>query len=225
MLMSTKPTWEEIAKAALEEAAREDARRGVRYGSGDAGNKAWHIVRAVGKSDLQVQERLHDLHIEFYYPQVLEMRKVPRRQLSASQRRSNVEIKRPQPSPMFPKYIFVHFDMERGGWRDLFRHAGVGGMVCHGDLPVWVPDTLISSIKGRENNGLVPGTVATRVVFNVGDMVTVTSGPFASFPAVVERGLDVAIEDLDPEDRISVAISIFGRATPAELEVWQVAKH
>jgi transcription antitermination factor NusG len=40
----------------------------------------------------------------------------------------------------------------------------------------------------------------------------------------VEQGLDVAIEKLDPGMRIKVAVNIFGRATPVELEYWQVAK-
>lgn len=217
------PTWGDVVKRALEEAEREAEKRPwLKPSANDA--KSWYIVRSIGKSDVHVLKMLKDLKIEFYYPQVLQMQKRPRRELSAKQRRSGVEIREPRPAPLFPKYIFTHFDMGRDGWREVFKFAGVGGMVCEGDLPVRVSDALISSIKGRENNGVVPGNEATRIVFGIGDEVRVTDGPFASFPGVVERGLDIPIEELDPEARIRVAVSIFGRATPVDLHVWQVTK-
>lgn len=185
---------------------------------------AWYIVRSVGRTDEAVLDWLKRLNIETYYPKVLEMRALPKKKLSLAQRRSGEVIRKPQESALFPKYIFTHFDMGVSGWREIFKFAGVGGMVCCGDLPVFVPDSLIEGLKQREHNGAVPGHTVTRVLFNVGDNVMVTNGPFASFPGVVEMGLDKPIEELDPNDRIKVAVNIFGRATPVELEIWQVDK-
>lgn len=185
---------------------------------------AWYIVRSVGKSDHQVLDVLKKLKITTYYPIVLEMRKVAKRFLAPSQRGAGIVVRKPQPAPLFPRYIFTNFDMAQPDWREMFKFAGVGGMVCEGDLPVWVPDSLIDHIKEREHNGIIPGETATRVVFGIGDDVVVTDGPFASFPGIVERGLDCSIGDLDPLARIKVAVNIFGRATPVELEVWQVNK-
>jgi transcriptional antiterminator NusG len=184
----------------------------------------WYIVHAIGRPDSQVLEWLQKLKVDFYYPKVLEMRRVPRRQMSGAQRRSGVEVKKPQEAPLFPRYIFTNFDMGRSGWREVFKFAGCGGMVCEGDLPVWIPDGLIVSIKSREHNGMVPGATSVRVLFNLGDEVMVTSGPFASFPGIVERGVDIPIEELDPSTRIKVAVNVFGRATPLDLELWQVDK-
>ena len=187
-------------------------------------NDGYYILRSVGRTDKEALAWLDRFGIDTYYPVVMEMRKVPRRQLSATQRRSGVEIKKPQLSPLFPKYIFARMEMAKISWRDLFKFAGLGGMLCEGDLPVKVKPELINKIRARENNGVVAGSDSLKLLFDIGDEVMVTDGPFASFPGIVEHALDCAIEDVDPETRIVVAVNIFGRATPVELEHWQVAK-
>jgi len=186
---------------------------------------AWYFVRCVGRSDAQAIESLRDMKFEVYYPKILEMQPVPKRKLSAAQRISGVEIKKPQQIPLFPRYVMTRFDIQRSGWRDMFNFAGVGGLVCKNAMPARIDDALVVSIKGRENNGAVPGSASIRILFDVGDEVTVTAGPFASFPGIVESVLDTTVADLDPEARIKVAVNIFGRPTPVELELWQVAKH
>ena len=212
--------FREIAERALSHAATADAKT-PRNSSDDLG---WYVVRAVGKSDDYALDGLRRLEIETYYPQVLQMRKVPRRELSAAQRQSGVEIKKPRLGPLFPRYIFARFGMARQSWRDVFKIVGVGGMLCQGDLPVKVREDLIGAIRRRENDGSIKGSDTLRAVFGIGDRVVVTDGVFASFPGTVEKGIDCAIEDIDPDTRIKVAVDIFGRATPVDLEVWQVAK-
>src|ERR1700759_4672720 len=108
----------------------------------------------------------------------------------------------PSEIALFPRYVFTRFDIRQGGWHDAFEVAGVGGMVCRGGMPVYMPDETIASIKKRENNGLGPGKDSLRVVFGVGEELTVTNGPFASFPGIVEEGLDVPIEKLVASIRI-----------------------
>lgn len=205
--------WSEI-KAELEMEQRQRCGIGL----------SWHIVHCVGKQDGYVLDWLKKLHFESYYPGVREMRPVPRKQLSHSQRNSGVTIMRPRIVPFFPRYIFVRFDMGRHGWREIFRFVGVAGMVCEGELPVWVPDGLIESIRGREVDGAVPGKTPAKLLFAVGDEVRVSEGPFASFPGVVEEIPDKPIEEVDSEVRIKVLVNIFGRPTPVSLEINQVEK-
>lgn len=187
---------------------------------------AWVLGMAVGRSDQQVLDGLKRFDIPTYYPMVMEMRKVPKRQLSRLQRESGVEIMKPQSSPMFPRYVFMNLDghINQFELHDVFKRVGIGGMAYHNGRLVCVRDAEIDRLKGRENNGLIPGETATRVLFDIGDRVMVTAGPFASFPAIVESSLDVPIEELDPATRIKVAVNIFGRATRVDMEVWQVAK-
>lgn len=188
-------------------------------------SRRWHIVHCVGRSDEAIIDWLDEkFKFKTYYPSVREMRPVARKHLSRKQRSCGLTIMRPTVVPMFPRYVFVKFDMGTNDWRDVFRFAGATGMVCHGDLPVFVPDTLIDSIKSREVDGAVPGKTSARVVFAIGQHVTVIDGPFASFPGIVEKGLDIPIEELDADTRIKVAVNIFGRPTPVDLEITQVQK-
>lgn len=187
-------------------------------------NARWHIVHCVGKSDRHVVDWLKRLELETYYPGVREMRAVPKKELSQKQRKSGVKVMRPQVVPLFPRYMFVRFDMGKNGWRDMFRIAGVGGMVCHGEMPVWVPDGLIDDIRGKEVDGAVPGKTPAHLIFKVGEEVRVSGGPFASFLGVVDRLPTAAIEEIDPDDRIKVVIDIFGRSTSVDLEISQIEK-
>jgi transcriptional antiterminator NusG len=186
--------------------------------------RRWYIVHSAGRSDGDVAKWLGKFKFETYYPSVREMRAVPRKRLSHKQRACGMSIMRPAVVPLFPRYLFVRFDMGKQDWRDVFKFAGAVGMVCEGDLPVYVPDVLIDSIRSREVDGAVPGKTSARLVFAIGDQVRVTDGPFASFPGIVERGLDIPIEELDADTRIKVAVNIFGRPTPVDLEISQVEK-
>jgi len=215
-------TANETAERLLELSRQHESERLARAQS--AIEPRWYLVQCVRGSDAQAMHAFRRWDIETYYPQTLELRKVPRRQMSASQRVSGMEVRKPQPCPMFPRYLFAHFDIRHPSWHAAFEMGGVTGLVCKENMPVFVTDDLIASIKARENNGLVPGKESVRVIFGIGEHVMVTNGPFASFPGTVEEGLDVPIEKLEPDMRIKVAVNIFGRATPVELEHWQVAK-
>lgn len=182
----------------------------------------WYVVRSVGRRDTQVLDWLRRREIESYYPSVREMRPLPRRKLSQAQRRLGLEILRPTTVPLFPKYYFVRLRLTDESWHEVFRLGGLTGMVCKGNLPALIDDALIAHLRSCEVDGAVPGKMPIRMVFSIGDRVRVTDGPFASFNAVVEKGLDAEIQDLDGEVRITVAVDIFGRPTPVELSVDQV---
>src|SRR5215831_12477529 len=81
----------------------------------------WYLLQCAGRSDNGVREWLDRLAFENYYPMVREMRPVPRRKLTASQRRADMRIMRPQIVPFFPRYMFVRFDIGRDGWRSIFE--------------------------------------------------------------------------------------------------------
>lgn len=185
---------------------------------------SWHIVRCLGKSDVYVINWLEKLKIETYYPKVRELRPVPKKALSHRQRESGVTIIKPQIVPFFPRYIFVHFDMGKDGWRKIFDFVGVGGMAGYGELPIWVPESFLDRIRLREVGGAVPGKTPVKLIFEVGDEVMVSDGPFASFPGIVESILEKSIQDVDSETRIKVAVNLFGRQVPVDLEISQIEK-
>lgn len=185
----------------------------------------WFFVRIIRGTDQQAIDAFAHRGLTTYYPRIVELKRVPMRRLSAAQRASGVSIQKPVPSPLFPRYLLLQADLAEFDWQEIFKQTGAAGFACEGNQPVRIRPNDLAKIKARENSGLIDGRTSVRVVFGVGEQITITSGPFASYPGTVERGLDVPIGDLDPSARIKVAVSIFGRATPAELEVWQVAKH
>lgn len=218
MLMMTdeQRKREERRRYAEERAAERQRER-------DAPGAKWYIVQCIRGSDQQALDAFERFKIETYYPKIVQLKPLPRKRMSASQRASGMVVMAPQASALFPRYVFTRFDIRAPGWHEAFEFAGVGGLMCRDRMPLWMPAELIAAIKARENNGVIPGKESLRVLFDIGDKVTVTDGPFASFPGIVEQGLDVAIEDLETQMRIKVAVNIFGRATPVELEYWQVA--
>lgn len=184
----------------------------------------WYIVQCIRGTDQQALGAFARFKIKTYYPRILQLKLMPRRRMSATQRAAGHAIMAPTEVALFPRYVFTNFDPHTEAWHSAFELAGVGGLVCRDGMPVYMPESVIASIKKRENNGVIPGKDSVRAVFNIGEEVTVTDGPFASFPGIVEQGLDVPIEKLDASMRIKVAVNIFGRATPVDLEYWQVAK-
>lgn len=205
------------------EFADEQAVDRERQRSGAAGAK-WYVVQCIRGSDLQALGAFERFKIATYYPKIMQLKPLPRRRMSAGQRASGMTVMAPQETALFPRYVFAHFDIRETDWHAAFDYAGVGGFMCRSGMPIWMPDAEIAGLKRRENNGLISGKESFRAVFSIGDEVMVTDGPFASFPGIVEQGLDVAIGDLEPGLRIKVAVNIFGRATPVELEYWQVAR-
>lgn len=182
---------------------------------------AWYLIRSVGRTDRQVLDWLKLREIETYYPLVRELRPVPQRKLSQAQRRAGIEIMRPHMVPLFPKYYFVRLSLDDDSWHEVFRLGGLTGLVCRNNLPAFIDEALIAHLRGCEVDGAVPGKMPARLVFRAGERVRVTDGLFAAHDAVVEKGLDVAVQDIGGEERITVIVKLFGRHVPLQLGLHQ----
>ncbi len=100
----------------------------------------------------------------------------------------------------------------------LLRVDGVIGIIGGAVGPWWAKDESVSKFKSMAEEGNYNQRPVSSVAFMVGEHVKVTDGPFASFPGTVTK-ID-AVEKF----RISVEVSIFGRATPVELDIAQIEK-
>lgn len=214
MLMTTE-TVRRTAYAE-EQAAKRRAER-------EAPGPKWYIVQCGRRTDKQVLDAFERFKIETYYPTITQMKPLPRRQMSQAQRRAGFAVMAPQEAAVFPRYVFTRFDLREPVWREAFDHAGVGGIMCHSQMPIWMPEAVIERVR-KQVGSPVTTSDTFRHVFGLGDEVVVTNGPFASFPGVVEHVVNLPLEKLDASTRIKVAVNIFGRATPVELEYWQIAK-
>jgi len=114
----------------------------------------------------------------------------------------------------FPGYMFVQMVLDDRTFHLVKNTPKITGFLG-GTKPTPVPPEQISGVQSSVTEGKRPAKV--KVVFEVGDTVRVVDGPFANFSATVE--------DVKPEkQKVKVLVSIFGRATPVELDFTQVEK-
>ncbi len=115
----------------------------------------------------------------------------------------------------FPGYVLIEMDLTDESWYMIRTTPGVSGFVGAGSRPVPLKESEIKTIiKQAESAKEKP---IPKVMFEKGESVRVTEGPFVNFNGTVEE-MNLA------KGKIRVTISIFGRAAPVELEMWQVEK-
>ena len=124
--------------------------------------------------------------------------------------------KRKSERKFFPGYVLVQMELNDETWhlvRSIPRVLGfIGGTA---ERPAPISDQEAANILQRMEEG--EKKPRPKVLFEPGEVVRVTDGPFADFNGVVE---DVNYE----KNRLRVSVSIFGRSTPVELEFGQVEK-
>jgi transcription termination/antitermination protein NusG len=115
----------------------------------------------------------------------------------------------------FPGYILVEMELSDETWYLIKSIPGVTGFVGAGSRPLPLKEDEIETILRQAKEAKEKPT--PKVTFEKGEPVRVTDGPFTNFNGVIEEA-NIA------KGKIKVMISIFGRATPVELETWQVEK-
>jgi transcriptional antiterminator NusG len=120
---------------------------------------------------------------------------------------------------VFPGYLLVRMALDDDSWYVVRNTPGVTGFVGNGARPTPLSRKEVENILGsgeKEEVG-VEERARPRLDFEVGEQVRVTTGPFADFNGVISD-IDVA------RSKLTVLVNIFGRETPVELELGQVAK-
>jgi transcriptional antiterminator NusG len=172
----------------------------------------WYVVHAYSGFEAYVQkalaERVKREGLEGQFGEIL----VPTEEV--------VEMKDGQQKKserkFFPGYVLVHMDMTDEAWhlvKDCPKVMGfIGGT---SDKPAPISDKEAEAILDRVQEGV--DKPRPKVLFEPGEVVRVTDGPFNDFNGVVE--------EVDYEkSRLRVAVLIFGRQTPVDLEFSQVEK-
>lgn len=115
----------------------------------------------------------------------------------------------------YPGYILVKMKLNDETWHIVKSTPRVTGFVGSSRNPPSVPEHEVERITQKISEGTI--RPKPKVEYEKGESVRVTEGPFASFTGIVE-------EVKPDKGKLRVLVSIFGRATPVELEFFQVEK-
>ena len=114
---------------------------------------------------------------------------------------------------VFPGYVMIQMELNDDTWYSIKSTPGVAGFVGSGLKPVALGEEEVRQILQASQEKMEKPT--PKVIFDKGEAVRITEGPFTNFNGVVE--------EIHPEKgKLKVTVTIFGRATPVELEYWQV---
>ena len=197
-------------------------RSSIHSGSATGANKAdhhpswkWYVVHTYSgyeqKAKAALEERVRSLHKDGG----------PRSarcwsQSSACRNSARAAQRKVSSRKFFPGYIFVNMELNDETWHVIKDTPKITGFVGHSTAPPEVPE---SEVRRRSTQQMEEGALRPKpkVLFEVGEAVKVVDGPFQDFNGTVE--------EVRPEKgKVRVLISIFGRATPVELDFVQVEK-
>ena len=178
--------------------------------------KQWYVVHVLSGQEQKVRDRIQRQVESEEMGDVIYNVLVPQERVEENRKGKKIETKR----KFFPGYIIVNmmlFDDEQNlvdkTWYFIKEMDGVIGFAGTKDKPIPMRqrevEGMLGQIKEREES------VRPAITFETGDTVKVGDGPF--------EGQNGVIEEIDHETgKLLVSVTIFGRATPVELEAWQV---
>jgi transcriptional antiterminator RfaH len=159
--------------------------------------KRWFVAHTHANAELKAAQHLNRQNFEIYLPRYLKVR-------SHARKRELVQ------APFFPRYLFIHLDVERDRWRAVRSTVGVSDILCNGETPMPVPDDIIVDLRAREDdNGNV--RVNKVVPFKAGDRVRILMGSFAEQMGIFDCETDA--------ERVRVLLQLLGRTVKIQLPV------
>ena len=173
--------------------------------------KRWYIVHAFSNFEKKVADSIREGAEQRGLMNLFEEILVPTEKVTEVRRGRKIETDR----KFFPGYVLVKVDLTDDAYHLIKNTPKVTGFLGADKKPIPIPDNEAERIKGQ----VVDATAKPKsaITYSVGEQVRVSDGPFASFNGIVE--------DVDNiRARLKVAVSIFGRATPVELEFNQVER-
>ena len=173
--------------------------------------KRWYIVHAYSNFENKVADSIRDQAKQRGLADHFEEIMVPKEKVTEVRRGRKVEAER----KFFPGYVLVKMDLTDDVYHLIKNTPKVTGFLGTDKKPMPISDAEAERILQQVQEGIERPKPS--VTFEIGEHVRVSDGPFASFNGTVE-------EVDDARSRVKVAVSIFGRPTPVELEFGQVEK-
>lgn len=174
-------------------------------------SKRWYIVHAYSNFEKKVAESIREKAEATGLADLFEEILVPTEKVVELRRGRKVDAER----KFFPGYVLVKMEMTDEAYHLIKNTPKVTGFLGADLRPVPISEAEAQHILQQVQEGVERPKPS--ISFDIGEQVRVADGPFTSFNGLVE--------EIDEERaRLKVAVSIFGRATPVELEYGQVEK-
>lgn len=179
--------------------------------------KQWFILHALSGHELKVQKNIASRVQQEEMQDIIGEVLIPSEKVSEVKQGRKTTVNR----KFFPGYVLINICLynDAGGfderaWYFIQNTPGVIGFLG-GERPVPLSEDEVNSIVYQIEEK--KEAIAPKVMFEPGETVKVTDGPFMNFNGV--------IEEVDPErGKLKISVSIFGRSAPVELEYWQVER-
>ena len=174
--------------------------------------KRWYVLHVYSGFEAKVAEAIREKAKKQGLEDRVEEILVPMEEVVEVRRGQKVNAER----KFFPGYVLARLDMDDNVWHLIKNTPKVSGFLgAGGNKPVPISEAEAQRILKQVQEGIERPRPS--VIYDIGEEVKVTEGPFASFNGFVEK--------IDEEKaKLKVSVSIFGRATPVELEFSQVEK-
>jgi transcription termination/antitermination protein NusG len=173
--------------------------------------KRWYSVSVLSNFEKKVAEQIKQAVADAGLEEEIDEVLVPTEEVIEVRRGKKVTSER----RFMPGYVLVRMEMSNRGYHLISSINRVTGFLGPQGKPQAMRDAEVNNILNRVEEG--EAAPRNLIRFDIGERVKVTDGPF--------EGFDGMVEEVDEDhSRLKVSVSIFGRATPVELEFTQVSK-
>jgi transcriptional antiterminator NusG len=173
--------------------------------------KKWYVVHVFSGSEKKVCQNIEEQIVTKNLENLIEEVLVPTEEVVEIRRGTKVQTEK----KFFPGYILIKMEMTDESWHLIKGQPKVTGFLGSKDKPVAISNEEAKRLIDQISEGI--DRPRSSVIYVIGEEVRFSDGPFQSF-----YGLVVEIDE--DKSRLKVAVSIFGRSTPVDLEYSQVEK-